>query len=119
MLPLAGPEEFDDEDNDKLPVSLQYLPETKEREQDLDIRWERDFIYYFKENEILKLMVIHRNYFRIMLLEALTQLCATKKGREILREKNTYVILREYHKWEKNKNALLACENVVDILIKY
>ncbi|KOC65244.1 FAM203 family protein [Habropoda laboriosa] len=92
LLPLAGPEEFDDEDNDKLPISLQYLPETKQREPDLDIR--------------------------IILLEALAQLCATKKGREILREKNTYVILREYHKWEKNKNALLACENVVDILIR-
>lgn len=38
LLPLAGPEEFDDEDNDKLPISLQYLPETKQREPDLDIR---------------------------------------------------------------------------------
>lgn len=92
LLPLAGPEEFDDEDNDKLPISLQYLPETKKRESDLDIR--------------------------IMLLEALAQLCATKRGREILREKNTYVILREYHKWEQDKSALLACENVVDILIR-
>lgn len=54
-----------------------------------------------------------------MLLEALAQLCATKKGREILRTQNTYIILREYHKWEQNKNALLSCENVVDILIRY
>lgn len=54
-----------------------------------------------------------------MLLEALAQLCATKKGREILRAQNTYIILREYHKWEQNKNALLSCENVVDILIRY
>lgn len=38
LLPLAGPEEFDDEDNDKLPCSLQYLPETKTREPDPDIR---------------------------------------------------------------------------------
>lgn len=38
LLPLAGPEEFDDEDNDKLPISLQYLPETKTRESDSDIR---------------------------------------------------------------------------------
>lgn len=52
------------------------------------------------------------------MLEALAQLCATKKGREVLREQNAYVILREYHKWENNKNALLACENVVDILIR-
>lgn len=54
-----------------------------------------------------------------MLLEALAQLCATKRGREILRAQNTYIILREYHKWEQNKNALLSCENVVDILIRY
>ncbi|XP_076180006.1 protein HGH1 homolog [Ptiloglossa arizonensis] len=92
LLPLAGPEEFDDDDNDKLPVNLQYLPETKTRESDLDIR--------------------------IMLLEALDQLCATRHGRKVLRDKNTYIILREYHKWETNKSALLACENVVDILIK-
>lgn len=39
LLPLAGPEEFDDEDNDKLPLDLQYLPETKTRERDPDIRW--------------------------------------------------------------------------------
>jgi len=38
LLPLAGPEEFDDEDNDKLPISLQYLPETKTREPDPQIR---------------------------------------------------------------------------------
>lgn len=38
LLPLAGPEEFDDEDNDKLPYSLQYLPNTKTREPCPDIR---------------------------------------------------------------------------------
>lgn len=54
-----------------------------------------------------------------MLLEALCQLCATKVARQILRRKNTYLILREYHKWETEKVALLACENVIDILIRY
>ncbi|XP_058805971.1 protein HGH1 homolog [Phymastichus coffea] len=92
LLPLAGPEEFTEEENNKLPIDLQYLPETKTREKDPDIR--------------------------IMLLEALGQLCATKKTREYLRENNTYIILRELHKWEKEKTVLLACENVVDILIK-
>jgi len=38
LLPLAGPEEFDDEDNNTLPINLQYLPETKTREPDADIR---------------------------------------------------------------------------------
>ncbi|XP_046735446.1 protein HGH1 homolog [Diprion similis] len=92
LLPLAGPEEFDDDDNDKLPIELQYLPENKTRDPDPDIR--------------------------TMLLEALAQLCATREGREILRDKNVYVILREFHKWEKDRAVLLACENVVDILLK-
>ena len=34
LLPLAGPEEFDEEDNDKLPIDLQYLGEEKSREKD-------------------------------------------------------------------------------------
>lgn len=38
LLPLAGPEEFDDEDNEKLPIDLQYLGEDKTREPDPDIR---------------------------------------------------------------------------------
>lgn len=39
LLPLAGPEEFNEEDNDKLPLDLQFLPENKEREEDPDIRY--------------------------------------------------------------------------------
>nr|CAG4640999.1 EOG090X08WK [Eulimnadia texana] len=93
LLPLAGPEEFTDEENDKLPMELQYLGEEKLREEDADLRK--------------------------MLIEALTQLCATKFGREYLRSKNAYVILRELHKWEKDREAFIACENLVDILIKY
>ena len=73
-------------------IDLQYLDEDKEVEEDADIRK--------------------------LLLEALLQLCATRKGREILREQNTYLILRELHKMEKDENVQLACENVVDILIK-
>ncbi len=70
------------------------------------------------------------------MLESLLQLCATKYGREYLRNKNTYFILRELHKvtqitfnipcWlfnlfyqnEEDKVVRLACENVIDILIK-
>ncbi|XP_054743106.1 protein HGH1 homolog [Anastrepha obliqua] len=96
LYPLCGPEEFTDEENEKLPIELQYLPETKTREEDPDLRK--------------------------MLLESLLQLCATKRFREVLRSKGVYEILREYHKWEakfgKDKECLLACENVVDILIK-
>ena len=38
LLPLAGPEEFDEEEMEKLPIDLQYLEPDKEREPDTDIR---------------------------------------------------------------------------------
>ena len=71
---------------------FQYLDEDKKIEEDTDIRK--------------------------LLLEALLQLCATKKAREIIRDQNAYLILRELHKIETDETAKLACENVVDILIK-
>lgn len=96
LLPLAGPEEFDDETNEKLPLELQYLEPDKKREVDSDIR--------------------------TILLESLAQLCATRNGRNYLREKGTYEILRELHKFEVSDEgdlrSLRACENVVDILIR-
>ncbi|XP_050441206.1 protein HGH1 homolog [Adelges cooleyi] len=92
LLPLAGPEQFDDEDNEKLPLDLQYLPEDKERESNPKLR--------------------------LALLQALTQLCAKRDCREKIRDQGTYLILRELHKWEPNMELKLACENIVDILIK-
>uniref|UniRef100_A0A182Y599 Protein HGH1 homolog n=1 Tax=Anopheles stephensi TaxID=30069 RepID=A0A182Y599_ANOST len=96
LLPLAGPEEFDDETNEKLPVDLQYLGPDKKREEDPDVRK--------------------------MLVESLAQLCATRKGRQHLRDHGTYEILRELHKYEcspeGDKVVLAAVENVVDILIR-
>lgn len=56
---------------------------------------------------------------RCILIEAITQLCSKRINREFARDKNAYIILRELHKWEKDKKALLACENLVDILIRY
>ncbi|XP_050682790.1 protein HGH1 homolog [Leptidea sinapis] len=92
LTPIIGNEEYADDEMDSLPISLQYQPKEKQREADIDIR--------------------------IMILETLNQLCATRYGRETLRKNGVYYILREYHKWEKNPKALLACENVVDILIQ-
>lgn len=92
LLPLAGPEEFDDEDNAQLPVDLQYLGEDKERDPNPDNRK--------------------------LLLEAILQLCATKTGRQILREKQAYLILRELHKWEKVASVRIVCENAVQMLIR-
>lgn len=91
LLPLAGPEELSEEENEGLPVDLQYLPEDKRREADPDIRK--------------------------MLLETLMLLTATKVGRQILKSKNVYPIMREFHKWEKDPHVISACEKLVQALI--
>ncbi|XP_068627297.1 protein HGH1 homolog [Battus philenor] len=90
--PLMGNEDYEDEEMDKLPISLQYLPKEKTRDEDVDIRK--------------------------MILETLNKLCSKRKSREILRDNGVYYVLREYHKWEKDPSVRLACENVVDILIQ-
>ncbi|XP_019716056.1 protein HGH1 homolog [Hippocampus comes] len=91
LLPLAGPEELSEEDNEGLPVDLQYLPEDKKREEDPDIRK--------------------------MLLETLMLLTATKDGRRTMKDKNVYVIMREFHRWEKDPRVTTACEKLVEVLI--
>ncbi|KAL3856536.1 hypothetical protein ACJMK2_011282 [Sinanodonta woodiana] len=93
LLPLAGPEEFDEDDMEKLPVDLQYLPTDKSRESVSNIRK--------------------------MLVEAIFQLCATKTGRSYVKSKNTYIIIREYHKWERRNDPSNepAIMNLIDILI--
>ncbi|CAG5129569.1 unnamed protein product [Candidula unifasciata] len=91
LLPLAGGEEFDEDEMEKLPLDLQYLPPDKKREEDSEIR--------------------------TMLIDAITQLCSTKQGRLLVKEKNAYVILRELHKWEKDPKAKLACQKLCELLI--
>ncbi|KAF4077796.1 hypothetical protein AMELA_G00211820 [Ameiurus melas] len=91
LLPLAGPEELSDEENEGLPVDLQYLPEDKTREEDPDIRR--------------------------MLIETLLLLTATKAGRQIMMKKNVYPVMREFHKWEKDPRVISACEKLVQVLI--
>ncbi|XP_059055027.1 protein HGH1 homolog [Achroia grisella] len=92
LSPLMGNEDYPDEEMDKLPIALQYLPKEKTRDPDVDIRK--------------------------IVLETLNKLCTKQNGREVLRENGVYYVLREYHKWEKDPKALLTCENVVDILIQ-
>jgi len=91
VYPLAGPEELDEDENDKLPIELQYLEASKERDSDPEVRK--------------------------MLLEALLQLCATKPGRKMMKDIGIYYLMRELHKWEEVKSVLVSCENLVDILI--
>nr|XP_056710565.1 protein HGH1 homolog [Euleptes europaea] len=91
LLPLAGPEEFPEDEMERLPVDLQYLPPEKQREPDPDIRK--------------------------MLLEAILLLTATKPGRQVVRQRGTYFILRELHKWEVDPGVRTACEKLIQVLI--
>lgn len=91
LLPLAGPEDLDEDDMEKLPPDVQYLPATHARESDPEIRK--------------------------MLLEAFTKLCSTRTGRLYLKDKNVYVIVRELHKWEKEEGNIPSILNLVDLLI--
>lgn len=92
LLPLAGPDTFTAEENDELPIDLQFLEDDKQREEDPEIRK--------------------------ILLESLMQLCITRKCRENMRSQNAYYILRELHKWEEDKMCLLVLEDLVNILIQ-
>lgn len=45
------------------------------------------------------------------------KLCSRKKCRNYIKEKNAYVILREYHKWEKDEKVRTVLEKLIQILI--
>ncbi|OCH96344.1 DUF383-domain-containing protein [Obba rivulosa] len=90
LLPLAGPEEFDLEDQEKLPSALQFLPSTKQREADPVIR------------------LTH--------VETLLMLCTTRWGREFLRENGVYEIVRALHAQEKVEKISEHIERLVNFL---
>jgi len=93
LLPLAGSgETLDEEDNETLPIDLQYLPPDKVREPNTEIK--------------------------NMLLESLFSLCATTKCRLLMKKNGTYFIVRELHKvTDENDPIMTALENIVHILI--
>ncbi|XP_038616583.1 protein HGH1 homolog [Tachyglossus aculeatus] len=91
LLPLAGPEEFSEEETERLPMDLQYLPPEKQREPDPDIRK--------------------------MLIEAIMLLTATKAGRKLVRDQGAYLVLRELHSWEPDPSVRSACEKLIQVLI--
>ncbi|XP_038053662.1 protein HGH1 homolog [Patiria miniata] len=91
LLPLAGPEELSEEEMEGMPEDLQYLEEDKRREENSDIKK--------------------------MLLEAVMKLCATKSGRKTVKDKQTYIIIREYHRWEEDPSLQQPIENLIQLLI--
>uniref|UniRef100_A0A4W2HHI4 Protein HGH1 homolog n=1 Tax=Bos indicus x Bos taurus TaxID=30522 RepID=A0A4W2HHI4_BOBOX len=91
LLPLAGPEDFSEEEMERLPVDLQYLPPDKQREPDADIRK--------------------------MLIETIMLLTATAPGRKQVRDQGAYLILRELHSWEPEPDVRVTCEKLIQVLI--
>lgn len=79
LLPLAGPEEFDLEDQEKMPSALQFLPATKKREPDPALR--------------------------LMLVETLLLLCTKRWGRDFLRAHGVYEVIRAAHLAETDDNV--------------
>ncbi|UJR28152.1 hypothetical protein I4U23_009406 [Adineta vaga] len=94
LLPLtvATADELTEEENDQLPIDLQYLPSNKQLEPDQDIQH--------------------------ILLETILLLCATKSVREYLRSKQIYYVLRQYHQQSNLDFACnRTCERIIQILI--
>jgi len=92
VLPLCGGEDIDDEDMDKLPLELQYLPEDTRREPDLQTR--------------------------ILLSDMLFQLGGTYSVREEYRKGNYYCVLKNYDAWEDNLDARERIQNVIYLIVQ-
>ncbi|PFH48657.1 hypothetical protein AMATHDRAFT_76595 [Amanita thiersii Skay4041] len=90
LLPLAGPEEFDLEDQEKLLEPLQFLPPTKKREMDIVIR------------------LTH--------VETLLLLCHTRWGRDYLRQHGVYEIVRVAHENESEDKVQEHIERLVQLI---
>lgn len=90
LLPLAGPEELDLEEQEKLPAVLQFLPPTKKREPD--------------------------SALRLAHIESLLLLCTTRWGRDYLRNNGTYEIIRVLHETEAVEKVSEHVERLVNLL---
>ncbi|KAH9933384.1 DUF383-domain-containing protein [Fomitopsis serialis] len=90
LLPLAGPEEFDLEDQELLPPALQFLPATKTREPD--------------------------SVLRLTHVETLLLLCTTRWGRDYMRSHGVYEIVRALHENEQVDKISEHVERLVNFL---
>lgn len=92
LLPLTGPEEYDDEEASGMLPDLQLLPPDKERDSDHEI------------------LVTH--------LETLLLLTTTRPGRDHMRKVQVYPIVRECHLHVEDENVREACDRLVQVLMR-
>ncbi|KAH0844982.1 hypothetical protein AYO21_04094 [Fonsecaea monophora] len=92
LLPLAGSEEFPEEESANMLPDLQLLPPDKARDSDNDI------------------LTTH--------LETLLLLTTTKEGREKLRQVQVYPLIRETHTHVEDEGVREACDRLVQVLMR-
>lgn len=92
LLPIAGPEELDEDEMFKLPEELQLLPNDKKREP------------------VSGIICTH--------LESILLLCSTREVREYLRQKSVYPIIRELHKAVDDEDVQALCDRIVQMLMR-
>ncbi|OAL21379.1 hypothetical protein AYO22_08102 [Fonsecaea multimorphosa] len=92
LLPLAGSEEFSEEESASMLPDLQLLPPDKARDSDNDI------------------LVTH--------LETLLLLTTTKEGRDKLRRVQVYPLIRETHMHVEDEGVREACDRLVQVLMR-
>jgi len=92
LLPLCGPEEFDLDDMEKLPEEVQFLPPDKKRDPDPSTR--------------------------LMLVETLILLCRTRSGRDTLRDRGAYPVVKAAHAAEHDDQIQAEMERLVNLLMR-
>ncbi|XP_051687160.1 protein HGH1 homolog isoform X1 [Oryctolagus cuniculus] len=118
LLPLAGPEDFSEEEMDRLPVDLQYLPPDKQREPDADIRKMLvEAIMLVRGGPAVAVPPRHTSTVTSGHPLPSPQLTATAPGRKLVRDQGAYLILRELHSWEPEPAVQAACEKLIQVLI--
>ncbi|KAL2215259.1 hypothetical protein M432DRAFT_144859 [Thermoascus aurantiacus ATCC 26904] len=92
LLPIAGPEEYSDEETAAMLPDLQLLPPDKKRDPDHTI------------------ITTH--------LETLLLLTTTREGRDKMRAVNVYPIIRECHLHVDNEDVREGCDRLVQVLMR-
>lgn len=92
LLPIMGPEEYDDEESMDMLPDLQLLPPDKQRDSDTSI------------------IVTH--------LETLLLLTTTREGRDKMRAIKVYPIIRECHLHVDDDAVREACDRLVQVLMR-
>jgi hypothetical protein len=94
LLPLVTAEGFDDDDDDLdgIPEELQLLEPTKEKEKDPKLR--------------------------LMLIESLLLVTQSRPGRDHLRAKKAYPVVKKLHTQEKDEEVMDRIEKLVNMIMR-